>query len=324
MNKQNVVFVVGAMLLALSVLAEAQQVQKRPRIGYLALIENPDFDEAFRKGLHEQGYVLGQTIDLEYRYAGGRVERLAELAGELVDLKVDVIVASSTLAIEAAKEATKTIPIVFPVTPDPVASGFVASLARPGGNITGLSIIALDLAGKRVELLKELIPRISRIAVLWNSTNSGGTLALKETEAAAKGFGIRLQTLAVRGPDDFEGAFRAAVREQAGALIVLPDNVFGSRRGQLSDLGIKHRLPEIFPTSEYVQAGGLMSYGPKASDLYRRAAIYVHKILKGTQPADLPVEQPTKFELVFNLKTAKQIGLTIPPNLLARADRVLK
>jgi ABC-type uncharacterized transport system substrate-binding protein len=311
-------------LLALAATVEAQQPKKVPRVGYLGLIENPDFDAAFRKGLHEQGYVLGQTIHLEYRYAGGRVEHLPELAAELINLKVDVIVASSTLAIEAAKQATKTIPIVFPLTPDPVASGFVASLARPGGNITGLSIIALDLAGKRVELLKEVIPRISRMAVFWNPTNSGGTLALKETEAAAKGLGIWLQTLEVRGPDDFESAFQAATKEQAGALIVLPDNVFGSQRGRLSDLGIKHRLAQIFPTSEYVEAGGLMSYGPKASDLYQRAATHVDKILKGAKPADLPVQQPTKFELIINLKTAKQIGLTIPPNALARADKVIK
>jgi ABC-type uncharacterized transport system substrate-binding protein len=317
-----ILFVV--VLLAFAVIAKAQQPKTLPRVGYLGLIENPDFDAAFRKGLHEQGYVEGQTIHLEYRYAGGRVERLAELATELVNLKVDVIVASSTLAIEAAKQATKTIPIVFPVTPDPVASGFVTSLARPGANITGLSILALDLAGKRVELLKEVIPRISRVAVLWNPTNSGGTLALKETEAAAKGLGIRLQTLEVRGPNDFESAFRAATKEQAGALIVLPDNVFGSQRGRLSDLGIKHRLPEIFPTGEYVEAGGLMSYGPRASDLYQRAATYVDKILKGAKPADLPVEQPTKFEFIVNLKTAKQIGLTIPPNVLARADRVIR
>ena len=187
-----------------------------------------------------------------------------------------------------------------------------------------MSILALALAGKRLELLQEVIPRISRVAVLWNLTNSGGTLALKETEAAAKGLGIRLQTLGIRGPDDFEGAFRLAIRERAGALIVLPDNVFGSQRGRLSDLGIKHRLPEIFPTREYAEAGGLMSYGPNASDLYQRAATYVDKILKGTKPADIPVEQPMKFEFVINLKTAKQIGLTIPPNVLVRADRVIR
>ena len=323
-SKRVFCLALSALLFALCFSAEAQQAKKVPQIGYLRFIENPLLDEAFRKGLRELGYVEGQNIHVEYRYAGGSLERVAELAAELVGLKVDVIVAGSTQSIDAARRATKTIPIVFPVTFDPVASGFVVSLARPGGNLTGLSTVNPDVAAKRVELLKEIMPRISRVAVLRNPTNSGSQFVLKETEAGAKQLGIRLQTLEARGADDLEGAFRAATKEQAGALIVVVDVLFSTQRKRIGDLGIKYRLPGIFDASQFAEAGGLMSYGTDLSDLFRRSATYVDKILKGAKPAELPVEQPTKFELAINLKTAKQIGLTIPGSVLAQADKVIK
>src|SRR5918999_681585 len=246
MRRNVVIFALCAMVYTPCSSAWAQQAKKVPRIGYLRFIENPLLDEAFRKGLRELGYVEGQNIHVEYRYAGGSLERVAELAAELVSLKVDVIVAGSTQSIDAVKQATKTIPIVFPVTFDPVASGFVASLARPGANLTGLSTVNPDAAAKRVELLKELMPRISRVAVLRNPTNSGSQFVLKETEAGAKQLGIRLQTLEARSPDDLEGAFRAATKEQAGALIVVVDVLFSTQRKRIGDLGIKYRLPGIF------------------------------------------------------------------------------
>jgi ABC-type uncharacterized transport system substrate-binding protein len=310
--------------LAAGVIAEAQQPKKVPRIGYLGLIEIPERDEAFRKGLRERGYVEGQNIHVEYRFAGGRVERLAELAPELVRLKVDVIITTGTAVTDVAKRATKTIPIVFAAVVGPVESGFVASLARPGGNITGFSTLNLETAGKRVELLKEVKPRISRVAVLQNPANPTSPPMLKETEATAKRLGIRLQSLEIRSPDDLEDAFQAATREQAGALIGLPDTLLASQQRRIRDFAIKNRLLEISWSSEWVEAGSLMSYGANIPDLYRRAASYVDKILKGAKPADLPVEQPMNFEFVINLKTAKQIGLTIPPNVLARADKVIK
>jgi len=327
MNRKIVICLLTTALLSIVPFVEAQQAPKVPGIGYLTLGSSSPTSsnlDAFRQGLRNLGYVEGQNIHVEYRYAGGKVERLAELATELVSLKVDVIVAGNTQAIDAARRATKTIPIVFPVTFDPVASGFVASLARPGGNLTGLTTLNQEVAGKRVELLKEVIPRISRIAVLWNPTNSGSVFALKETETAANHLGIRLQILEVRSADELEGAFRAAIKEQAGALIVMPDNLFNNLPGRIADFATKNRLPTMSGDSESVNAGGLMYYGANLSDLFRRAATYVDKILKGAKPADLPVEQPMKFELVINLKTAKQIGLTIPPNVLARADRVIR
>ena len=324
MKKKVFCLALGAMLLALSLPAQAQQPKKVPRIGYLGLIENPDLDGGFRKGLRQHGYVEGQNINVEYRYAGGKVDQLDDLAAELVNLKVNVIVASGTQSIEAAKKATKTVPIVFPVTPDPVESGFVASFARPGGNITGLSTLNPVVGGKRLELLKEVIPGISRVAVLWNPTNPGSKINLKETEVAAKALGMQLQILEVRDPEDFEGVFRAATREHAGAVTIIPDAMLRAQQRRIVDLATKNRLPTIFNSGEFVVAGGLMSYGVSIADLYRRAATYVDKILKGTKPTDLPVEQPTKFEFVINLKTAKQIGLTIPPNVLARADKVNK
>ena len=318
--------IVICLLLTLFLLtvAEAQQPKKVPHIGYLRFIEVPVYDAAFRKGLSELGYVEGQNIHVEYRFAGGSTERLAEFAAELVRLKVDVIVAGSTQSIDAAKQATRTIPIVFPVTFDPVESGFVASLARPGGNLTGLSTVNPDAAAKRVELMKEIMPRISHLAVLRNPTNSGSQFPLKETEAGAKRLAIRLQVLEVRSADQLAGAFGAAGKGRADALIVLADALFFAQRGQVAELGIKHRLPSMFDDAQSVEAGGMISYGANLSDLFRRSAVYVDKILKGAKPADLPVEQPVKFEFIVNLKTAKQIGLAIPPNVLARADRVIR
>ena len=324
MSRKIFLWLLTTVLLTTAAPAQAQQAKKVPRIGYLRFIEIPVYDAAFRNGLSDLGYIEGQNIQVEYRFAGGSIERLAEFAAELVNLKVDVIVAGSTQSINAASRATKTIPIVFPVTFDPVESGFVASLARPGGNLTGLSTVNPDAAAKRVELLKEVIPRISRLAVLRNPTNSGSRFPLKETEVGTRQLGLRLQTLEAQSPGDLEGVFRLAMNERAGALIVIVDALFASQRGRISDLAIRHRLPTMFDDAQYVEAGGLISYGTNLSDLFRRSATYVDRILKGAKPADLPVEQPTKFELVINLKTAKQIGVTIPPNVLARADKVIK
>jgi putative tryptophan/tyrosine transport system substrate-binding protein len=316
-----------AVLLAVAVIVEAQQPKKVPRIGYLTLgsASPPSANqEGFRDGLRQLGYIEGQNIHVEYRYAAGRVERLSELAAELVGLKVDVIIAANTQSIEATRRATKTIPIVFQVTFDPVASGFVASLARPGGNLTGLTTLNQEVAGKRVELLKEVMPRISRVAVLRNPTNSGSLFAVKETETAADQLGIRLQVLEVGSAEKLDDAIQAATKERAGALILIPDNLFVRQQGRIIDLVMKNRLPTMFGESESVEVGGLMYYGANLPDLFRRAATYVDKVLKGAKPADLPVEQPTKFELVINLKAAKQIGLTIPQRVLLKADRVIK
>ena len=327
MNKKIFISPLLTVFLITGSLAEAQQPKKIPRIGYLTLGSSSPRsanEEAFRDGLHHLGYIEGQNVHVEYRYAAGEVGRLPELAAELVSLNLNVIVAANTQSIDATRRATKTIPIVFPLTFDPVASGFVASLARPGGNLTGLTTLNQEVAGKRVELLKEVMPRISRVAVLRDPTNSGSLFALKETEAAANHLGIRLHILEVRSADELEGAIQAATRERAGSLIVIPDNLFVRRKGQIIDLVMKNRLPTMFGESESVEAGGLMYYGANLPDLFRRAATYVDKILKGAKPADLPVEQPTKFEFVINLKTAKQIGLTIPQSVLYQADKVIK
>jgi putative ABC transport system substrate-binding protein len=325
-NKRVCCLVLCATLLGLCLPAGAQQPTKIPRIGYLTLSSSSPspLQEAFRGGLRQLGYIEGQTIHIEYRYAAGKVEHLKELAAELAGLKLDIIVAANTQSIEASRRATKTIPIVFPVTFDPVASGFVASLARPGGNLTGLTTLNQEVAGKRVELLKEVLPKLSRVAVFRDPTNTGSLFALKETEAAANHMGIRTQVLEVQNGDEFEGAVKTAIREGAHALILLPDNLFIRQPSRMIDLVTKNRLPTMFGDHESVEAGGLMYYGANLADLYRRAATYVDKILKGAKPADLPVEQPTKFELIINLKAAKQIGVTIPPNVLARADKVIK
>jgi len=320
--------VVLALSLALAPLAgEAQQAGKMPRIGVLAgslLSTNPARIKAFREGLGELGYVEGKSIVIEWRFLEDKGDRLPALAVELTRLKVDVLVAFGPASTQAAKEATNTIPIVMAQVNDPIGAGFVASLARPGGNITGLSVMAPELSGKRLELLKEIVPKLSRVAVFGTSTLPGNAQSVKETELAAKTLGLQLQYLGVEDPKDLDTAFRNAVSWRAHAIIVLQSPVFGSRRKALVELAVKNRLPAIYPHSEYMDAGGLMFYGPSISDLFRRAATYVDKILKGAKPADLPVEQPTKFELVVNLKTAKALGLTIPPSVLLQADRVIE
>jgi len=313
------------MLLVLCVSAEAQQANKIPRIGFLGA-SSPSFYttriETFRQGLRELGYVEGKNIAIEYRFAEGKVDRLPELAAELVRLKVDIIVTTPNAS--AARNATKTIPIVFAAAGDPVATGDIVSLARPGGNLTGLTVLAPELGGKRLELLKEVSPKITRVAFLWNSLGPTGSIFSKEMETAAQGLGLHVQSLEVRSLNDFDGAFAAAIRERAHALITAPQPIINTNRGPILEFVSKNRLPAIFPNPETVEAGGLMSYSPDIVQLFRRVAIYVDKILKGAKPADLPVEQPTKFEFIINLKAAKQIGLTIPPNVLARADRVIK
>jgi len=307
--------------------AQAQQSKKVPRIGYLtvaSLSSNVARVEAFRQGLRELGYVEGKNIAIEWRSAEGKFERQGELAAELVRLKVDVIVSSGPTMTRAAKEATATIPIVMAQDTDPVENGFVASLARPGGNITGLSVLSPELSGKQLELVKEIIPKLSRVAVIGNSNEPANPKTLKEIELAAGAFRVQLQSLDVRDSKDIETAFRAATKAHADALIVLASAIVTDHRTAIAKLALKSRLPAIYGSSIWVDDGGLMSYGTSLIDLSRRAATYVDKILKGTKPADLPVEQPTKFEFVVNLKAAKQIGLTIPPNVLARADKVIK
>ena len=317
-----------AMLLALCFPAQAQQPKKIAKIGYL-LPSTPaaaaHLLEAFRQGLRELGYVEGKTLVLEIRYGEARVERFPELARELVNLKVDVIVTATDVAIAAVKRETQTIPIVMAVSSDPVGTGFVASLARPGGNVTGLSIISPELSGKRLELLKEVVPGLSRVAFLWNPDVRGAILDYKETEGAASSLRLQLQSVEVSRAEDLDRAFSAITKESAHALMMPAANPVGfANRGQIASFAQKNKLPSMYAQKEYVDAGGLMSYGSSTPDMHRRAATYVDKILKGTKPADLPVERPMKFELVINLKTAKQIGLAVPPNVLARADTVIK
>src|SRR5436190_9631421 len=318
---------VATLVLVLGFAAQAQQQPKIPRIGFLTNNSSTGLaaaDEAFRQGLHTLGYVEGKSLVIEYRYGEGKLGRLAEMAAELVRLKVDVIVTGGPTSTRTAKQATSTIPIVMASDNDPVGSGVVASLARPGGNITGLATLSPELSGKRLELLKEILPKISRVAVLGTSTTPGTAQELKEAELAAGAFGAKLQYLNVLSPKDIETAFRAASTGHADAVLVLNSAILLSQRRQLVDLAVKSRLPAIYHVPEFVEDGGLMSYGVSFIDLHRRAATYVDKILKGAKAADLPVEQPTKFELVINLKTAKQIGLTIPPEVLGRADKVIR
>jgi putative ABC transport system substrate-binding protein len=314
----------GAMLFSLGFSAQAQQPKKVPRIGYLSATRPQPRDEAFRQGLRELGYVEGQNIIIEWRFAEGKRDQISRHAAELVQLKVDVIVTTGPRETRAAKDATSAIPIVMAQDSDPVGNGFVASLARPGGNITGLSNLSSETSGKRLELLKEIVPKLSRVAVLQTSTEPGNAQALRETELAAQAFGVMLQYFDVKNSKDAETAFPEASKGRAQAILMLASAVFSSDPAQIAQLTVKSRLPAIFIRREFVEAGGLMSYGPSLPDLWRRAATYVDKILKGAKPADLPVEQPTKFELAINLKTAKQIGLTIPQSVLYRADRVIK
>ncbi len=326
--------ITSLLVLALGILSaplgtDAQPPAKVPRIGFLSPSSPSDPRsqrrlEAFRRGLRELGYVERQNIDIEYRWAEAKYDRLPDLAAELVRLRVDIIVAAAVPAIQAAKEATRTIPIVMAIVIDPVATGLVASLARPGGNITGLSIMAPELVGKQLELLKEVVPKVSRVAVLWNPTNAGSPPQLREAEVAARALGVRLQPLEARDPTEIDSAFAAMAKERAGALIVLVDSTLGDHRARIAALATRSRLPSMYGITEHAEAGGLMAYGPSLRDSFRRAATYVDKILKGAKPADLPVEQPTKFELVINLKTAKALGLTIPQSILIRADHVIQ
>jgi putative ABC transport system substrate-binding protein len=328
MSQKVVWLVLSAMLFALSVNVAAQQPKKIAKIGYLVPATPAaaaDNVEALRQGLRELGYVEGKTFVLELRYGEARAERFPELARELVGLKLDVIVVATDGAIAAVKRETQTIPIVMVNSSDPVGIGFVASLARPGGNVTGLTNISPELSGKRLELLREVVPGLSRVAFLWNPDVRGNVLDYKETEGAARSLHLQLQSVEVVRAEDVDRAFSAVTKGGAQALILPAGNPVGfANRGQIASFAQKNRLPSMYPTKEFVDAGGLMSYGPSNPDMRRRAATYVDKILKGTKPADLPVEQPRKFELVINPKIAKQIGLTIPPSVLGRADKVIK
>jgi putative ABC transport system substrate-binding protein len=309
------------------VAAEAQQPTKVTPIGYLAgpsLSAIADRVEAFRQGLRELGYVEGKNIVIERRFADGKLDRLPALAGELVRLKVEVIVTGGGPVTRAAKEATSTIPIVMANDNDPVGDGFIASLARPGGNITGLSNFAPELSGKRLEILREVVPKLSRVAVLGTSTTPAHAQMIREIELVAKAFGVKLQYLEVLESKDIEAAFRAAIKGRADGVLTLPSGILVSQRSQIVEIAAKSRLPAMYHSSQFVEPGGLMFYGVNVLDLDRRAATYVDKILKGRKPADLPVEQPMKFEFVINLKAAKAIGLTIPPNVLVRANKVIQ
>jgi putative ABC transport system substrate-binding protein len=328
MTKQIFGFVLSVIFFALCGSAQAQQPKKIPRIGYLfagpSSLEYSSRTEAFRQGLRDFGYIEGKNIVVEYRYAEGKLERLPALAAELARLQVDVIVTAGPAPTRSAKEATKTIPIVMAQDTDPVGNGFVASLARPGGNITGLSTLAPEISGKQLELLREIVPKLSRVAIFGTSIYPGNTQALTEIELAAKALGVKIQYQDILYPKVVETAFQALSQRRVDALVVLASPVLLSQRTQVAELAAKRRVPAIYSGREPVEAGGLMTYGVSFTDLYRRAATYVDKILKGAKPADLPVEQPIKFEFIINLKAAKQIGLTIPPNVLARADRVIK
>jgi putative ABC transport system substrate-binding protein len=316
-----------ALLFAVYLPAVAQQPKKIPRIGVL-FVGSPTSSyvatsmEAFRQGLRDLGYVEGQNIAIEFRSAEGKNDRFPALASELVRLKVDVIVTGTIAAIQAAKQATGTIPIVT-ISGDPVGTGLVASLARPGGNITGLSLGGLEISGKQLELLKETVPKVKRVAFVWDPANLATALRFKEVEIAARTLGLQIQSVEVRSPNELESVLESATSKRTGALIVPPTMAVFYQR-QIVNFAAQKRLPAMYEQSESVEVGGLMSYGANLPDLFRRAATYVDKILKGAKPADLPVEQPTKFELVINLRTAKQIGLTIPPNVLVRADKVIK
>jgi len=325
----NKIFILAlcAVLCALSFPAEAQQPVKIPRIVRLSPTSaagDAPVLAAFRQGLRNHGWVERRNIAIDYRFADGKREKLAGLAAEIAQSNPDVILTGATWGAEAAKRATQTIPIVMVTTGDPVASGLVNSLARPGGNLTGVTALGQELSGKRLQLLKEAVPNITRVAVLSNPTNPDSALSVKEAEIAARELGVQLQVYQVDGLDGFHPAFRRIANERAGALIVLTDPMFLTHRKRIVELTNQSRVPAMYPISEFANAGGLMFYGASFTDMYRRTATYVHKILNGAKPADLPIERAQKFDLVINLKAAKQIGLTIPPNVLARADRVIR
>jgi ABC-type uncharacterized transport system substrate-binding protein len=332
-ERRQFMIMVGGGFLAAPLAAEAQSAGKVPRVGILSPASASDAGRnpsdlavlfaAFREGLRELGYVEGRNITVESRWAEGNYDRLPGLAADLVRLRVDVIVTYGTPASQAAKRATATIPIVMAAIIDPVASGLVPSIARPGGNVTGQSMMSPDLAEKLLEILKEIVPKISRVAVLHNPANPGNAPQVRHAQDAARALGIRLQLLGARGPSEIDSAFAAMANEQAGAAIVLVDAMLQNNRTRITELAARHRLPAVYGLNEYPEAGGLLAYGPNRLDMFRRAATYVDRILKGAKPGDLPVEQPNKFTLVINLKTAKALGLTIPPSLLLRADRVI-
>jgi putative ABC transport system substrate-binding protein len=325
--KRAPLFAAAFSLIFLPAMAGAQQRPKTPRIGILSIISTAtlsDRFEVFQRGLRELGYIEGQNIIVDYRSAEGKADRLSDLAAELARLKPDLIVSAGATVTRVLKQTTTTIPIVMAQDTDPVGSGFVASLARPGGNLTGLAMLSPELSGKRLELVKEIIPRLSRVAVFGTSTQPGNAESVKESETAARALALQLEYFDLRNSKDVDNSFEAATKRGVQAVVTLQSAVVSAQRRQIVELAIKNRLPAIFPDRQYASSGALMSYGVSAADLWRRAAYYVDKILRGVKPADLPVEQPTKFELVINLKTAKQIGLTIPPNVLARADKVIK
>ena len=325
MRRREFITLLGGAAVTWPLATRAQQSEKNPRIGYLSPSAMQPRDEAFRQRLQELGYVEGKNIVIEYRFAEGKFDRLPALAEELVRLEVDVIVSVVTQASLAAKHATRTIPIVFVAVSDPLGTGLVASLARPDANVTGTAAMSADVVGKSLELLREAVPAVSRVAVIWNPDNAiFQAQMLRDTQLAAGRLGIELRTVAVRGPDEFEPAFAGIASTQAGALMVLSDPAYSPHAARMADLANKSRLPAMYSIREYAVAGGLMAYGTNFTVLFRRVADYVDKILKGTKPADLPVEQPTKFEFVINLKAAKAIGLAIPPTLLARADEVIE
>ena len=329
MDRKISAWLLMTILLTVVAVAEAQQSAKVLRIGHVGVsgdLSSPSPNlESFRQGLRALGYIEGKNIQIESRYAEGKLDRLPSLVAELVQLKVDVFIIGTLVAIRAAKQATTTIPIVMVLSVDPVATGLVDSLARPGGNITGLTNLARDLSGKRLELFKEVVPEISRIGVLRDAGDPSSAIGFKEYEAVARPLKVDFQSLEVRGPDpDLERAFQAAAKGRASALITIRGTLFNRYPKRIADLAIKNRLPSMHEGIQYVEPGGLMSYATNDANQWRRAATFVDKILKGAKPADIPVEQPTKFEFVINLKTAKQIGLTIPPNVLARADRVIR
>ncbi len=319
------VMAVALALLAAPLAAEAQPAAKVYRIGYVRAETPPAGDiEAFRQGLREHGYLEGKNVVIEYRWADGNEEKLRSLVAELIRLKVDLIVTSAPAATRAAREATTTIPIVMVLVADPVAFGFVASLARPGGNVTGFAFLLPEVSGKRLQLLKETIPGLSRVAVLWNAANPYKAFDLKEVQAGADALTVAIHTFPVREPNDFDDTFKAAVKSRVGGLITLEDPFTIAHRTRIVDLALMHRLPAVYAVRPFVDAGGLMSYGPDRADQNRRAATFVDKIRKGAKPADLPVERPTKFELVINLKTATSLGITIPQSMLLRADEVIQ
>ena len=327
MGKRIFRLALGVLLLAFSFPARAQQPERIPRIGYLgnssAVLER-DFVDAFRQGLRDLGYAEGHNILIEFRWAEGKYDRFPEFAAELVRLKADVLLTAGTPGALAAKQATQTIPIVMAVSGDAVGTGLVQSLARPGGNITGLTRMTRDLDGKRLELLKEVVPSLSRVAILLNPANPISARGWSEAQSPAKALRLKLEPAEVKAAEEFEAAFAAIARQRPGGLFIIADQFLLAHQTQIVDFGARRSLPAIYPYSEFVDAGGLMSYAANDPAMFRRAATYVDKILKGRKPADLPVEQPTKFELIINMRTAKQIGLTIPPNVLAQADKVIK